>query len=23
MFVREVFRGRYVSMPPCTEFPNV
>ncbi len=23
MFVREVFRGRYVSMPPSTEFPNV
>ncbi|WP_046166657.1 GTP cyclohydrolase I [Chromobacterium vaccinii] len=23
MFVREVFRGRYVSMPASTEFPNV
>jgi GTP cyclohydrolase I len=23
MFVREVFRGRYVPMPPSTEFPNV
>ncbi|POZ60408.1 GTP cyclohydrolase I [Chromobacterium alticapitis] len=23
MFVREVFRGRYVQMPPSTEFPNV
>ncbi|AXE31821.1 GTP cyclohydrolase [Chromobacterium phragmitis] len=23
MFVREVFRGRYVDMPPSTEFPNV
>ncbi len=23
MFVREVFQGRYASMPPVTEFPNV
>jgi GTP cyclohydrolase IA len=23
MFVNEVFRGRYVPMPPSTEFPNV
>ena len=23
MFVHEVFRGRYVPMPPVTEFPNV
>ena len=23
MFVREVFHGRYASMPPVTEFPNV
>ncbi len=23
MFVKEVFRGRYVPMPPSTEFPNV
>ncbi len=23
MFVTEVFRGRYVAMPPVTEFPNV
>jgi GTP cyclohydrolase I len=23
MFVREVFQGRYVPMPPVTEFPNV
>ena len=23
MFVREVFRGRYVAMPASTEFPNV
>ena len=23
MFVREVFRGRYVAMPSSTEFPNV
>lgn len=23
MFVREVFKGRYVPMPPSTEFPNV
>jgi GTP cyclohydrolase I len=23
MFVQEVFRGRYVAMPPSTEFPNV
>ena len=23
MFVREVFHGRYTSMPPVTEFPNV
>jgi GTP cyclohydrolase I len=23
MFVTEVFRGRYVAMPPVTEFPNI
>ena len=23
MFVAEVFRGRYVAMPPVTEFPNI
>jgi GTP cyclohydrolase I len=23
MFVREVFHGRYASIPPVTEFPNV
>ncbi|MBK9129220.1 MAG: GTP cyclohydrolase I [Phycisphaerales bacterium] len=23
MFLTEVFRGRYVSMPPVTEFPNI
>ena len=23
MYVQEVFRGRYVAMPPVTEFPNV
>lgn len=23
MFIKEVFRGRYVQMPACTEFPNV
>ena len=23
MYVHEVFRGRYVAMPPVTEFPNV
>ena len=23
MFIREVFHGRYTSMPPVTEFPNV
>ncbi|QEL55319.1 GTP cyclohydrolase I [Chromobacterium paludis] len=23
MFLREVFRGRYIEMPPSTEFPNV
>jgi len=23
MFVREVFNGRYVPMPPVTEFPNI
>jgi GTP cyclohydrolase I len=23
MYMREVFRGRYVAMPPSTEFPNV
>ena len=23
MFIKEVFRGRYVPMPPVTEFPNV
>jgi GTP cyclohydrolase I len=23
MFIREVFRGRYVPMPPVTEFPNI
>ena len=22
MFIREVFHGRYASMPPVTEFPN-
>lgn len=23
MFINEVFRGRYVQMPPITEFPNI
>jgi len=23
MFINEVFRGRYVAMPPITEFPNI
>lgn len=23
MYVQEVFRGRYVAMPPVTEFPNI